>query len=109
MPAYWFGPDGNILPEYIDDAQLEETTYIGLCTFYFGTNDHTPNAQLGALMLEEGAIATIDLNVPYRNQCWAYFHDNYIGDYNRAPTMKIVLKKSPECSFDTGEVTTTTA
>lgn len=74
----------------------EETivlTDMGSATFYFGTDDHILNSKVGAL-LDDPA-----LNVPYRNLCWCFFDDCFIGSYNRAPTMRFVLKKIPEYAF----------
>lgn len=75
--------------------------FMGLMTFYFGTDDQLENDQLGDLMIEEGAIESLDYHIPYRRQCYAYLHNCYIGDYNRCPTIKVVIRKAPECSFDT--------
>ena len=66
---------------------------MGSATFYFGTDDHALNTKVGALLDDS------DLNVPYRNLCWCFFDDCFIGSYNRTPTMKFVLKKLPEYSF----------
>ena len=74
----------------------EETIVIpdvGSVTFYFGTDDQAANAALGELMDD----AT--LNTPYRGLCWAFFDDCYIGDYNRMPTMRFVLRKTPTKTF----------
>ena len=67
---------------------------MGSATFYFGTTDQVANATMGA------ALDDSTLNPPNRGLCWVYFDDCYIGDYNRCPTMKFVLKKLPTCSFD---------
>ncbi|MBN2568121.1 MAG: hypothetical protein JXB42_01690 [Deltaproteobacteria bacterium] len=78
----------------------EETivlTGMGSLTFYFGTSDQAANSTLGA------ALNDPTLNPPYRGLCWAFFNDCYIGDYNRAPTMKFVLKKEPTCPFDSDD------
>ena len=40
------------------------------------------------------------LNTPYRNMCYAYFDDCLLGGFNRCPTIKFILRKSPACSFD---------
>jgi len=80
---------------------------IGVMTFYFGTADQEPDDLLGNLMQEEGAFdpadgySDLDYHIPYRRQCYAYLHNCYIGSYNRCPTIKVVLRKAPECSFDT--------
>jgi hypothetical protein len=74
----------------------EETiviTDMGSVTFYFGTADQAANAALGALMDDP------TLNTPYRGLCWAFFDDCYIGGYNRMPTMRFVLRKTPLKTF----------
>lgn len=63
---------------------------IGSVEFYFGTNDHALNSKVGALLEDPS------LNVPYRNFCWAFFDDCYIGKTNRTPTYKFVFKKIPQ-------------
>ena len=66
---------------------------MGSATFYFGTADQVANPKVGALLDD----AT--LNSSYRNMCWCFFNDCYIGEYNRAPTLKFILKKIPEYAF----------
>jgi len=82
------------------EAGGEETVVLemdmGSMTFYFGTDDQVPNVTMGAALDEP------TLNTPYRGLCWAYFNDCYIGTYNRMPTMKFSIRKSPTCSFDSG-------
>ena len=68
---------------------------MGSATFYFGTDDHALNSKVGALLDDP------NLNIPYRNLCWCFLDDCCIGEYNRAPTMKFVVKKIPEYSFST--------
>jgi len=63
---------------------------MGAVTVYFGTDDHVANSTIGANLEDD------TLNTPYRNQCWFFYNDCKIGDYNRSPTMKYILKKSPE-------------
>ncbi|GAH16900.1 unnamed protein product, partial [marine sediment metagenome] len=76
--------------------------------FFFGTNDQVPLTalcrNLAAGNMGGGAGSSVgsgacdndaNLNVPYRNLCWAYIPDAYIGDYNRPPTLKFVVKKRP--------------
>jgi hypothetical protein len=93
---------GEIVIEGLIDKGAEiEDGFMGLMTLYFGTDDQVKNSLLGELMLEEGAIESLDYHIPYRRQVYAYLHNNYIGDYNRCPTIKLVVRKAPECSFDT--------
>lgn len=68
---------------------------MGLVDFYFGTADQAVNSKVA------GIIPDATLNTPYRNMCWAFFDDCFIGDYNRTPTMKFIVKKIPEYSFST--------
>jgi hypothetical protein len=66
---------------------------MGSMDFYFGTNDQEANPRVGALLDDP------TLNTPYRGLCWAFFDDNYIGDYNRIPTMKFIVRKTPTPPF----------
>lgn len=68
----------------------------GTVYFYFGTSDHVANTFMGDLIYSETGQT---YNPPYKNLCYAYFKDCSIGDYNRAPTFKFVIRKSPEYSF----------
>ena len=44
-----------------------------------------------------------DPNPAYKGIAYAYFDDCYIGNYNRCPTMKFVVKKRPTYAFNTKE------
>lgn len=66
---------------------------IGSCTFYFGTNDQVANSTVGEIISDD------TLNTPYRNLCWCFFDDCYIGEYNRTPTYKFLIKKIPQNAF----------
>lgn len=68
---------------------------IGSCTFYFGTDDQVANTSVGEIISDD------TLNTPYRNLCWCFFDDCYIGDYNRTPTYSFVIKKIPQNAFST--------
>lgn len=68
-------------------------TGVGSVDFYFGTADQMANSKVGEI------ISDATLNTPYRNMCWAFFDDCYIGEYNRTPTMKFIVKKIPENAF----------
>jgi len=72
----------------------EESGLIGSVDFYFGTDDHAANATVGTV------ISDSTLNTPYRNMCWAFFDDCYIGGYNRTPTYKFIVKKMPSNAFN---------
>ena len=79
---------------------------MGMMTFYFGTDTQEPNIFMGQAMEADSAFAPADgfiwtaYHLPYRRQCYAYLHNNYIGSYNRCPTIKVVIRKAPYCSFD---------
>jgi len=60
----------------------------GAIEFYFGTDDQVANTKVGEI------IGDITLNSPLRNMCWAFFDDCYIGEYNRTPTFKFIVKPS---------------
>jgi len=88
----------------------------GSMTFFFGTSD-----QAAAFYLREAAIddpmtrlvgpifeiqrerpagsGPVDYSTNSRNLCWAFFLDCYIGEYNRMPTMRFVIRKTPEIAF----------
>ena len=72
---------------------------IGSVDFYFGTNDQAVNPKVAEI------ISDPTLNTPYRNMCWAFFDDCFIGQYNRTPTYKFIMKKIPEYSFSTDKAT----
>lgn len=83
-----------------DSYNNPDSVVIGYCYFYFGSDYQEANNTLGSEMLAAGTIADLNYNIPYRGQCYCYFYNCYIGPYNRAPTMKFVIKKAPDCSFD---------
>lgn len=66
---------------------------MGSVTFYFGTDDQIANSKVGEIIGDE------TLNSPYRHFCWCFLDDCCIGEYNRAPTMKFILRKSPVVAF----------
>lgn len=70
------GKETIVLPDY------------GSITFYFGTDDQGTDATVGAI------IGDATLNSPLRGLCYAVMNDFYIGDYNRCPALKFVLKKT---------------
>jgi len=57
---------------------------------------------VGVGEINEGGVDAT-LNIPYRNCCWVYFDDCFIGQFNRPPDMKFVIRKSPSCSFDSSD------
>lgn len=59
---------------------------MGAARFFFGTDDQ---------------MTVSDLGVAYRELCYIYFDDCYIGGYNRAPNMRFIVTKRPVFSFNT--------
>ena len=64
----------------------------------FGTQDQMPISSVGDI------ISNSNLNTPYRGMCWIYFNNCFIGNNNRMPSMRVVLRKTPELSFNTNNV-----
>lgn len=64
----------------------------------FGTQDQSAISSVGKV------ISDPTLNTPYRGLCWIYFNDCYIGKNNRMPSIRVVLRKTPELSFNTNNV-----
>ncbi|MBW2044783.1 MAG: hypothetical protein JRI96_07830 [Deltaproteobacteria bacterium] len=62
---------------------------MGSAKIYFGTSTQEPNSTLGSL-LSDGSP-----NPAYKNLCYVVFNDCLIGDYNRAPAMRFVIRKCP--------------
>ncbi len=78
----------------------DQGTYIGVMTFYFGTPTQVVNTNMTEFMVDEGVIDDATWAIPYRNQCYGYMHNCVIGTYNRCPSIKVVVRKAPNCSFD---------
>ena len=93
--AVW---SGNLQRPEAGGQETIAITDVGNVTFYFGTDDQEANATVGEL------ISAPTLNTPYRNLCWVFFDDCYIGEYHRMPTMRFILRKSPELPFSTKNV-----
>ena len=68
---------------------------IGNMYFYFGTDDQTANSKM---------VGNISNTPPYRHLCYAFFDDNYIGNYNRLPAIKFIVGKFPQLTFNANEV-----
>lgn len=66
---------------------------LGEMRFYFGGTDHAKITPIGTVV---GAT----YNPPYRNYCFAYFNDVFIGQFNRAPIIRFVVKKRPVFAFN---------
>lgn len=104
-----FGPPSESMDGHFDDVvpfgdppELPEGLFpepsMGSATFYFGTDNQVVNSAVGDM------IGDATLNSPYRNLCWCFFDDCYIGSFNRCPTMKFVVRKSPEIAFSENNV-----
>ena len=96
------GPPVQVDPDpgFLDPPNPLEPTELnmGSATFYFGTDNQIANSNVGEIIGDE------TLNSPYRHFCWCFFDDCYIGDFNRAPNMKFVLRKSPSIAFSEDNV-----
>ena len=71
---------------------------MGFAVFYFGTNDQVSHPDVGDIIGDD------TLNSPYRNLCWCFFNDCYIGEFNRCPSMKFVIRKSPVIAFSESNI-----
>lgn len=67
---------------------------LGTIRFYFGTGTTVADPSVAAL------IDDSTLNPPYKDLCYVVMDDCYIGNYNRAPTMKFIIKKRPTLAFN---------
>ena len=74
------GPETISVPEY------------GTIRFYFGTETQAADPTVAAI------IGDATLNSPLRGLCYAVMVNYYIGEYNRCPSIKFVLKKTPAIS-----------
>lgn len=70
---------------------------VGTLTFFFGNSEHIANPDIASLISEELGQT---YNPSYRNLCWVFFNDCLLGNYNRVPTYKFVLRKSPAFTFN---------
>lgn len=84
----------------VELEEVEGGKTIGEADFYFGTDDQEANAVMTA---ELGT----KLNPSYRHLCYCFFDDCFIGDFNRAPTMKFVVGKYPVFAFNSQEIIST--
>lgn len=66
---------------------------MGNVYFYFGTDDQVANSKVGEIIGDDS------LNSPWRGLCWAFFDDCLMGNYNRMPVIRFVVRKTPELSF----------
>ena len=84
---------------------------------YFGTQDHAfiplstlcpdpfagISSKLGKFDLPEFEYPE-KYRLPYRGLCWLYVDDLYLGDSDTIPTIRVVLRKTPELSFNSNNV-----
>lgn len=92
---------GNLLrSEAVDGKSTITLEGMGSMTFYFGTDDQTAETVIG------DDVGT-DVNPPYRGLCWAFFNDVSLGDYNRAPTVRFVMRKTPDKAFSANNIINT--
>lgn len=68
------------------DLTIEE---VGSVTFYFGTSDQLQDETYLEYAQDENLVPA------YRKRVYALFNDCYIGQYNRAPVMRFVMRKTP--------------
>lgn len=92
--------EGGEVPGFTGKIMQPGEGFIGFMNFYFGTADQVIDTELTTLMIEEGTIPDSTWAIPYRRQSWAFLDDIYVGGYNRCPTVKVVMRNAPECSFD---------
>lgn len=71
---------------------------MGSAVFYFGTDDQIANSKVGEI------LGDATFNSPFRHLCWCFLDDCYIGEFNRCPTMKFIVGKSPVMSFSVNNV-----
>jgi hypothetical protein len=62
----------------------------------------TIKEQLGLISTDEAAekVQNYLPNPAYRHLCYAVFNDCFIGEYNRLPTFRFVIRKSPAYDFN---------
>ena len=88
----FFGTDDQTADFYIQESVA------GLPLGWFYDNVLAANVLRVSANLDEGSEA-VNYNLNSRGLCWAFFDDCYIGDYNRMPTMRFVIRKTPEKTF----------
>jgi hypothetical protein len=92
---------GNLLRSEASNGKATITLEgMGSMTFYFGGTDQTAESVIGA------DVGTT-VNPSYRGLCWAFFNDVSLGDYNRAPTVRFVMRKTPTKAFSASHIINT--
>jgi len=92
---------GNLLrTDAVDGKSTITLDGMGSMTFFFGGTDQTADSTIGAAV---GATA----NPSYRGLTWAFFNDCKLGDYNRVPTIRFMMRKTPVKAFNASNVVNT--
>ncbi|MCK4777456.1 MAG: hypothetical protein KAS39_03700, partial [Actinomycetia bacterium] len=92
---------GNLLrSEAVDGKSTVTLEGMGSMTFFFGGTDQVADATIGA---EFGTTT----NPSYRGLTYAFFNDCSLGNYNRVPTVRFVLRKTPVFGFNANNVIST--
>ena len=73
---------------------VTSSTNPGNMYFYFGTDNQPTNSKMAG---------NIPNTPPYRGLCFAFFDDNYIGGYNRVPSIRFIVGKFPQLAFNENE------
>jgi hypothetical protein len=84
---------GNLVRPVSGGQETISIPGMGTMIFFFGTDDQVADSTVGTI------IGDATLNTPYRGLCWAYFKDCFIGTYNRMPTMRFIVRKTPTQTF----------
>jgi len=86
--------DPILLEDYPDGyADITLGGSMGAARIYFGTESQPQDPTMVSFLGAE--------NVPnYKGVAYVLFNDCYVGDYNRAPTMRFVLSKFPETTLE---------
>lgn len=85
--------EGELYRPLFCGKEVVSLTGMGSASFFFGTDDHQDFPPLADI------ISDPTLNTPYRGLCWCYLDDCYIGEYNRAPTIRFIVKKIPKNDY----------
>jgi hypothetical protein len=89
---------GNLLrSDAVDGKTTITLKNMGSMTLFFGGTDQVADDTIGGVV---GA----DQNPSYRGLCWAFFNDCSLGSYNRAPTVRFVMRKTPEFAFNANHI-----
>ena len=81
---------GDISPDADGTGTSITLKGMGSMTFFFGTDGQVAPALLDAYLTN---------NPAHKGLCWAFFRDCYLGNQNRAPVMRFIVKKTPTFSW----------